>query len=125
VIGLGRTSADDDIIKASAAYGLKAIADPVPELNLFDRSDNLNLAVKGIPAPTFGMGVTGFDDEIRKYYHQVTDEVGSFDLGYGLKYVRSYILAAQNIANNPKQPTWAPGDKYEPTWKKLFASDSF
>ena len=41
VIGLGRTSADDDIKAAAAAYGVKATSDPVPELNLFDRSDNL------------------------------------------------------------------------------------
>ncbi|MBO9573834.1 MAG: M28 family peptidase, partial [Chitinophagaceae bacterium] len=57
VIGLGRTSADDDLRAACAAYNLTAIADQVPELNLFDRSDNLNLAKHGVPSPTFGMGV--------------------------------------------------------------------
>lgn len=120
VIGLGRTSADDDIKRACAAYNITAIPDQVPELNLFDRSDNLNLALKGVPAPTFGMGVRSFDDEIKKYYHQVADEVSTFDLGYALTYVRAYILSAKNIANNPVRPTWKPGDKYEAAWKELY-----
>lgn len=122
VIGLGRTSADDDIQKAAKAYGVTAIADPVPELNLFDRSDNLNLALKGIPAPTFGMGVTAFDSTIRKYYHQLADEVSSFNLRYAMVYIRSYVLAARNIANNPLQPTWKKGDKYEAAWKRLYGA---
>ena len=121
VVGLGRTSADKDIQSASAQYGLRAISDPMPEQNLFDRSDNLNFAIKGVPAPTYGMGVTAFDSTIRKYYHQVSDEVSSFDLAYGLKYIRSYILAAKNIADNPTQPTWKSGDKYEEAWNRLFA----
>jgi hypothetical protein len=120
IIGLGRTSADDDMRKACEAYDVKATADPVPELDLFDRSDNLNLAMKGIPAPTFGMGVTGFDSIIRKYYHQLSDEVESFDLKYALTYIRAYVLAAKNIADNPARPMWIKNDKYEAAWKKLY-----
>lgn len=122
VIGLGRTSADNDIKSAAAAYGVKATSDPVPELNLFDRSDNLNLAIKGVPAPTYGMGITGFDSVVRKRYHQLADDVESFDLRYALVYVRSYVLAAKNIADNPKQPVWIKNDKYEAAWKKLYTS---
>jgi hypothetical protein len=120
VVGLGRTSADEDIKKAAAAYGLNAMPDPAPEQNLFDRSDNTNLAVKGIPAPTYSLGMDKFDNEITKHYHQLSDEVGNFDLNYGLKYIRSYILAAKNIADNPQQPEWIKGDKYEAAWKKLY-----
>lgn len=120
VVGLGRTSADDDIKNACAAYGIKAIPDPAPEQNLFDRSDNLNLAVKGVPAPTFSLGFTGFDGVVMKRYHQLSDEVATIDRGYALKYIRSYILAAKNIANNAVQPTWKKADKYEDAGKKLY-----
>ncbi|MCW3108312.1 MAG: putative aminopeptidase [Segetibacter sp.] len=120
VIGLGRTSADDDIKKACAAYGLTAMPDPVPEQNLFDRSDNTQLAVKGIPAPTFSLGIKKFDEEIMKRYHQLSDEVGDFNLNYAMKYIKSFILAARYIADNPKQPEWVKGDKYEEAWKKLY-----
>jgi len=120
VVGLGRTSADNDIKKACAAFGLIAKPDPAPEQNLFDRSDNAQLAVHGIPAPTFSLGFDSFDEEIMKRYHQLSDEVGNFDLNYALKYIHSFILAAKLVADNPKQPEWIKGDKYEAAWKQLY-----
>ena len=120
LIGLGRTSADDDIKKAVVAFGMKLLGDPAPEQDFFDRSDNVNLAEKGIPAPTFGLGVDKLDDEVMKRYHQLSDEVGNFDLTYAVKYIHSFILAAQNIADDDKQPTWTKGDKYEAAWKQLY-----
>jgi hypothetical protein len=120
VVGLGRTSADEDIKKACAAFGLTAMPDPAPEQNLFDRSDNVNLAHKGVPAPTFSLGFKAFDETITKYYHQVSDEVGSFNLSYALKYMNSFVLAARNIADNAAQPEWKKGDKYEAAWKELY-----
>ncbi len=120
VIGLGRTSADDDIKKACTAFGLSAMPDPAPEQNLFDRSDNTNLAEKGIPSPTFSLGIKKFDDVIMKRYHQLSDEVGNFDLNYGMKYINSFILAGKLIADDATQPYWIKGDKYEPAWKELY-----
>jgi hypothetical protein len=120
VIGLGRTSADEDIKKAAADFGLKTLPDPAPEQNFFDRSDNVNLAEKGIPAPTFGMGVDKLDEEIMKHYHQLSDEISSIDLNYVIKYIRSFILAAKYIADDDKQPTWTKDDKYEAAWKQLY-----
>ncbi|MDX5340298.1 MAG: M28 family peptidase, partial [Cyclobacteriaceae bacterium] len=75
VIGLGRTSADFLIEEAVQEFGVKAVADPSPEQGLYDRSDNVNFARKGIPAPTFSLGFTAFDDEIQKYYHKAGDHV--------------------------------------------------
>lgn len=120
VIGLGRTSADADIKRGAAAFGLAAIADPAPEQGLFDRSDNAALAIKGVPAPTYSLGFRKFDETLSKYYHQVSDEVGSFNLNYALKYMNSFILAAKYIADNPVQPLWQKGDKYEAAWKELY-----
>jgi hypothetical protein len=120
VIGLGRTSADPLIEKATAEFGLKAIADPAPEQDLYDRSDNVNFARKGIPSPTFSLGFTAFDDEISKYYHQASDQVDDFDLEYAVKYWKSYILSAENIANWDKKPLWKKGDKYEEISKSLY-----
>lgn len=119
VIGLGRTSEDDLIRKACATYGLTALPDPAPEQNLFDRSDNTQLAVKGIPAPTFSLGMSKFDEEINKRYHQLSDEVGNFDLDYAMKYINSFILSAKYIGDDPKEIFWVKGDKYEPAWKEL------
>jgi hypothetical protein len=120
VIGLGRTTADFLINEAVAEFGLTAKADPSPEQGLYDRSDNVNFARKGIPAPSFTLGFTAFDDEINKYYHKAADEVDSFDLNYAQLYWKSYILSAQKIANWSQKPQWTAGDKYEEVGKKLY-----
>ena len=123
VIGLGRTSADFMINEAVAEFGLTAKADPSPEQGLYDRSDNVNFARKGIPAPSFTLGFTAFDDEINKYYHKAADEVDSFDMNYAQLYWKSYILSAQKIANWAQKPLWTAGDKYEEVGKKLYGNE--
>jgi Iap family predicted aminopeptidase len=120
VIGLERTAAEQDLIAAAQAFGLEAIQDPVPEQNLFDRSDNVNFAKKGVPAPTFSPGVTAFDDEIMKYYHQVTDNPESLNFNYITAYSRAFALAAQMVANAGEAPFWTAGDKYEAAGNILY-----
>lgn len=120
VIGLERTAAEQDLIMAAQAFGLEAIQDPVPEQNLFDRSDNVNFAKKGIPAPTFSPGVTAFDEEIMKYYHQVTDNPETLNYNYMTAYSRAFALAAETIANAAEAPFWKAGDKYEAAGNTLF-----
>ncbi|RZS97729.1 M28 family peptidase [Cecembia calidifontis] len=120
VVGLGRTSADTFISEATAAFGLEAISDPSPEQGLYDRSDNVNFARKGIPAPTFSLGFRSFDEEINRHYHQPSDHVDNFDLDYAVLYWKSYILAAEKIANWSERPKWNKGDKYEEVSKSLY-----
>lgn len=123
VIGLGRTEADDELKNAASSFGLEAIADPAPEQNLFDRSDNVHFARNGIPAPTYSMGLTGFDEEIQKFYHQVTDEPDTINYEYVTRYIRSFVKAAQDIANRNEAPFWLPGDVYEEAGKELYRRD--
>ena len=120
VIGLERTEAESDLVAAAQAFGLEAIKDPVPEQNLFDRSDNVHFAKVGIPAPTYSQGVTAFDAEIMKYYHQPADEAESLNFNYVTRYIQSFILAAEKIASAPKAPFWRKGDKYEQAGNTLY-----
>ncbi len=83
----------------------------------------MNFARKGIPAPTFSLGFTAFDDEIQKYYHKAGDHVDNFDLDYAQVYWKSYILSAQKIANWDQRPVWTPGDKYEEVSKALYGDN--
>jgi hypothetical protein len=123
VIGLGRTEADDDLKAAAAAFGLEAIPDPVPEQNLFDRSDNVNFARHGIPAPTYSLGLTAFDEEINRYYHTVEDEPHTINYPYVTQYIRSYLLAALKVANAEEAPFWIEGDVYEQAGRELYGLD--
>ncbi|WP_424962655.1 M28 family metallopeptidase [Ekhidna sp.] len=120
IIGLNRTTANDMIVEACKAFGLEATDDPAPEQGLFDRSDNVRFAVKGIPAPTFGMGFTAFDDEITKYYHQPADNPNTLDYAYLEKFFRSYVYACRMIGNAKKAPFWVKGDKYYDAGKTLY-----
>ena len=120
VIGLDRTGVKNEFMKATKAFGLTAQDDPAPEQNLFDRSDNVSLAAKGIPAPTYSPGFNAFDAEINKYYHQAADNPDNIDHNYLLKYAQSYTYAARLIANRTQAPVWIKGDKYEQAYNKLF-----
>lgn len=121
IIGLGRTTAAPVIAQACKAFGLEAMEDPAPEENLFDRSDNVNFAAVGIPAPTFSLGFTAFDDEINKYYHQPDDQADNLDYDYLQKFFSAYVYASRLIANAKKIPFWKEGDKYFEAGKKLYA----
>ena len=120
IIGLTRTSAENNIYNAAEAFGLKAIEDPAEEQGLFDRSDNVNFAKKGIPAPTFSLGFTSFDGDVTKYYHRPGDEAHTLDYDYLVKFFKAYVLAGRNIANDEETPRWNEGDKYEEASKELY-----
>ena len=120
VIGLNRTGVTANLEKSVTPFGLKVTDDPAPEQNLFDRSDNVSFAKKGIPALTFSCGLTAFDAEIMKFYHQAADEVGSIDMEYLVKFARSFVYAAYLIANSNEKPFWNEGDKYEAVGKALY-----
>jgi len=121
IIGLERTTAKQDILEACKVFGLTAVDDPAPEQNLFERSDNVSFARKGVPAPTFSPGFRAFDEAIKKFYHQTTDQADeNFDFAYLHRFAKAFIHTARRIADNPTPPRWKSGDKYEPIGKKLY-----
>lgn len=120
IVGLNRTTATKHIIDAAEIFGLKAIDDPAPEQGLFDRSDNVHFAAKGIPAPTFSMGFTSFSGDVTKYYHRPNDEAHTLDYDYLYKFFQAYIMSGRNIGNAAETPFWVKGDKYEEAGKELY-----
>ncbi|TAE26416.1 MAG: M28 family peptidase [Candidatus Kapaibacterium sp.] len=121
IIGLERTTARGLIEAGAQKIGLRATADPAPEQNLFDRSDNVSFAAKGIPAPTFAPGLKAFDADIFKYYHQLGDEAGEdFNFGYFTRFVNAYLSVSRLIADAQERPRWFAGDKYESAFQTLY-----
>lgn len=120
IVGMTRTGEAKNIQEAAKTFGLRAIDDPAPEQGLFDRSDNVGFAAKGIPAPTFSLGFTTFSGDVTKYYHQAGDEAQTLDYDYLLKFFEAYVLAGRLIANDPKTPQWEKGDKYEAAGNELY-----
>ncbi len=120
VIGYGRTGIDDAIQAGAKSVNLGVIENPVPEQGLFDRSDNVSFAAKGVPCANFSPGVSGFDDELMKYYHQAADNPETVDMDYLLKYAQAYVQISRIIGNAPVKPKWKEGDKYEAAGKALY-----
>ena len=120
VIGLDRTGARAEIEQAAAQFGLSVFGDPAPEQGLFDRSDNVSLAAKGVPAPTLSEGFKEFDEELMKNYHQVSDNPDTIDYDYLHRFCQAYARAARLIADRPTRPFWVAGDKYEAAGKALY-----
>lgn len=120
IFGFGRTGTDDDIRNGLKPFGLEVFADPAPEQNLFDRSDNVSFAVKGIPALTFSPGFTAFDQAVLQYYHQVTDNPNTIDYDYLHRYCQAYVHTARIIGDRAQRPIWKAGDKYEKAGQALY-----
>lgn len=122
-IGYGRTGTDELITKGAKAFGLGIIPNPSPRQRLFDRSDNASFAEVGIPALSVGPGMTAFNEEIKKNYHQVTDEADTIDFDYFLKFCQSFTYIGRLIIDRQERPQWKTGDKYEPMGKELYGTD--
>jgi len=120
IIGLPRTTAAANIKAGVSAFGLTAIDDPAPEQGLFDRSDNVHFAAKGIPAPTFSLGFTAFNGDVTKYYHRPGDHADNLDYDYLEKFFRAYVMTGRIMGNDPVTPVWTSGDKYEEISKALY-----
>ncbi|RMF02007.1 MAG: M28 family peptidase, partial [Bacteroidetes bacterium] len=120
IFGWKRTSTDETVETALNKFGLRVIPDPAPEQNLYDRSDNVSFAQKGVPALTFSPGFSEFDSSILAHYHQVSDEVDGLDFGYLTTYCQAFAHTARLIANRAARPTWTEGDKYYEAGKALY-----
>lgn len=120
IIGLGRTGTDEDIRAGAKPFGLEVNDDPAPEQGLFDRSDNVSFAKKGIPAVNYSPGLTAFDAAIMKFYHQVTDNPNTIDYDYLQKYCQAFAHTARILGDRAQRPVWKAGDKYEKAGQALY-----
>ncbi|MEM6803200.1 MAG: M28 family peptidase [Bacteroidota bacterium] len=120
VIGFNHVDFQSIAQEAAQKFELNATDDPVPQQNLYDRSDNASFAAKGIPSVNVSPGVKAFDQELMKYYHQVADEAESLDFDYVARFVKSFAEIASILANADQVPTWREESKYAGKGKELY-----
>jgi hypothetical protein len=113
VIGFSRTNVSGELLKAAEAFDLTIAKDPAPEQGLYERSDNISFAKKGIPAIDFAPGISAMDESLMKYYHQVSDNPETIDFDYLLKFSQAFSLTARLISDKKETPAWKPGDRYD------------
>jgi len=90
---------------ALAKRGAKIVQDPHPEQNFFSRSDNIQLARRGVIAQT----VSSFG--LHTDYHRASDEVKTIDLAHMTDSIRSMLKPVLWLANSDFRPEWLPGKK--------------
>jgi len=88
-----------------AKHGAKLVADPHPQQNFFQRSDNYALAKQGIVAQT----VSSFG--LHSDYHQPGDDVAHIDFAHMDQAVHSMLEPVKWLANSEFKPEWVEGKK--------------
>lgn len=88
-----------------AKRGAKLVADPHPEQNFFQRSDNYTLARQGIIAHT----VSSFG--LHTDYHKVTDEIKTINFEHMTRAINSMVAPVQWLVNSNFVPAWNEGKK--------------
>ncbi len=90
---------------ALAERGARIVADPHPDQNFFSRSDNIQLARRGVIAQT----VSSFG--LHTDYHRVSDEVKTIDFAHMTDSIRSMVEPVLWLANSKFRPEWKPGQR--------------
>ena len=88
-----------------ARRGARLVADPHPQQNFFARSDNIQLAQRGVIAQT----VSSYG--LHKQYHTVSDDVQHIDFAHMTEAIRSMLEPVRWLANSSFKPQWLPGKK--------------
>jgi Zn-dependent M28 family amino/carboxypeptidase len=102
--------------RAVAQIGVKLAPDPIPEENIFTRTDHYSFVQKGVPAVSLATGYGGpgrkaAEDFLANHYHRVSDDMKlPFDWNAAAKFARVNYLIARELADDPVRPRWYAGD---------------
>ncbi len=120
IIGARRINTYDVFDKACEVVNLIAFDGTDAAQSLFNSSDNIVFAQKGIPALTFSTGFRDMDTEIMKYYHQPSDEAETIDYNYLEKFSLAFGISLREIADSNDRFFWNDDDEFFPIGKKLY-----
>ncbi|HSB64116.1 MAG TPA: M28 family peptidase [Thermoanaerobaculia bacterium] len=125
MIGLGKSSLDDDVKRIAKMQGRRVEGDQFPDRGTFYRSDQFSLARVGVPAAYLKKGTDvigkppGFGREQEELYektdyHQPSDEFReTWDLSGAVEDVKLAFWLGCRLADAPELPRWNKGDEFE------------
>lgn len=88
-----------------ARQGARLVADPHPDQNFFQRSDNYALARRGVVAHT----VSSFG--LHPEYHQPADDISHIDFPHMTRAINSMVAPVLWLVNSNFTPAWVEGKK--------------
>ncbi len=104
--------------RAAARMGVTLSPDPMPEEQLFLRSDHYSFVKAGVPSVFLVTGFKNggekaFRDFLKTNYHKVTDDIRQpFDWQAGAKFAKINYLIAREIADADQEPRWYAGNSF-------------
>ncbi|MCW3846262.1 M20/M25/M40 family metallo-hydrolase [Sphingomonas sp. LB-2] len=104
--------------RAAARIGVTLSPDPMPEEQLFVRSDHYSFVKAGVPSVFLVTGFANggekaFRDFLAHNYHKVSDQTDlPFDWAAGAKFAQINYLIAREIADGPEAPRWYEGNSF-------------
>jgi hypothetical protein len=101
ITGFDRSSFGQILQQAVAGGGFQFVPDPYPTFRLFSRSDNVTLALLGVPAHSISTTPIDTDPD----YHKVSDEVETLDQQHMLRTIRAIARGAEPIVSGAATPT--------------------
>ncbi len=107
--------------EAIATEGFELTPDPMPEENIFRRSDQYSFVRRGVPAVFLVPGYTSSDPDIdgesivkdhrKNHYHRPSDDMTrTFDWDSALRFARANVQIGRSIADTDERPSWNEGD---------------
>ena len=119
--GSENSTLDAVVRQAVAEFGYTLSPDPMPEENIFVRSDQYSLVKQGVPAVYLMPGFTAKDPSVNgqqvfggflaSHYHKPSDDLSlPMDLPAVERFTRANLAVARAIADDPVDPAWKPGN---------------
>ena len=119
--GSQHSSLEPVVRDAISAEGFALTPDPMPEENIFRRSDQYSFVRRGVPATFLVPGYTSSDPDVdgeavtkdfrKNHYHRPSDDMTRpFNWESALRFARANVRIGAAIADEDARPTWNEGD---------------
>lgn len=126
--GAEHSSLGETVRQAAGEFGVALMPDPVPEQNIFVRSDHYRFVQQGVPAVYLVTGPNPEDgpeatarmmQKVKEHYHRVSDESTlPFNYEAAAQFTRINARIGEIVADESNRPTWNEGDFFGDTFSR-------
>jgi hypothetical protein len=116
--GAGHSQVAETVARAAGEMGVSLSADPMPEQNIFVRSDHYEFVKQGVPAIMLATGfANGGAQQWKAFlggaYHHPNDDLSQpIDWESGARFAKLNYLISRDLANADRRPLWYKGDYF-------------
>jgi hypothetical protein len=116
--GADHSTVAEAVRRAAGRMGVALSPDPMPEQNIFVRSDHYEFVRQGVPAILLATGYANGGHEkwdwfFEHAYHKVGDDLSQpIDWASGARYAELNYLISRELADADQRPRWYKGDYF-------------